>query len=161
MNEHAKHNGSAGKTNGTDGQARDFLTVIIANQRFGLPILQVHDVLGRQKVTKIPLAPPEVAGSLNLRGRIVTAIDVRRRLGLAPNENKTNEMSVVVEHEAELYSLVIDNVGDVMQLHDRDFEGNPATLDPLWREVSLGIYRLHEELLVTLDVPKLLDSVQN
>ncbi len=143
-------------------ESRDFLTIIIAGQRFGIPILQVQDVLGEQTVTKVPLAPPEVAGSLNLRGRIVTAIDVRCRLGIEPqNDADKSEMGVVVEHENELYSLIIDQVGDVLKLKDKNFESTPATLDPLWREISSGIYRLDEELLVILDVPKFVSSVHS
>ncbi len=144
---------------------KDFLTILIAGQRFGIPILQVQDVLGEQNVTNVPLAPPEVAGSLNLRGRIVTAIDVRRRLGISPIERDTaeaeKEMSVVVENDNELYSLIIDEVGDVLSLEDETFENNPATLDPMWREVSQGIYRLDGELLVVLDVPKFLNTVHS
>ena len=93
--------------------ARDFLTITIANQLFGIPVLQVQDVLGSQKVTKIPLAPPEIAGALNLRGRIVTALDVRQKLGLEPRAKGEKNMSVVVEFHNELFSLVIDKVGDV------------------------------------------------
>ncbi|MCB1556245.1 MAG: chemotaxis protein CheW [Alphaproteobacteria bacterium] len=141
------------------GPSEDYLTVMIAGQMFGIPVLQVQDVLGQQKVTRIPLAPAEVAGSLNLRGRIVTAIDVRRRLGMDPDAEKHKEMSVVVEHENELYSLVIDDVGDVLTLYNKDFDANPATLDPVWREISMGIYRLKDRLLVVLDVPKLLNTV--
>jgi len=139
--------------------ASDFLTITIANQVFGIPVLQVQDVLGSQKVTHIPLARPEIAGSLNLRGRVVTAIDVRCRLNLPKREDKQKEMSVVVEHDNELYSLIIDEVGDVMSLQNSDFENSPPTLDPLWCEVSAGIYRLEKELLVVLDVSKLLDTV--
>lgn len=144
-------------------QSKDYLTIIIAGQMFGVPVLQVQDVLGTQKVTRIPLAPPEVAGSLNLRGRIVTAIDVRKRLGLeaaASDAAPAKNMSVVVEHENELYSLVIDRVGDVLTLYDKDFEHNPPTLDPLWRGVSQGIYRLDKQLLVILDVARLIDSIR-
>lgn len=143
-----------------NGQAKDFLTVMIAGQRFGIPILQVQDVLGEQKVTHIPLAPPEVAGSLNLRGRIVTAINMRKRLDI---ENTSSEaqsnMSVVVEHDNELYSLIIDAIGDVMTLKNRAFEPTPATLDATWREIASGIYRLDGELLVVLDVPKFLNTI--
>lgn len=142
------------------GNSQNFLTVIVAGQRFGIPILQVQDVLGQQRVTRVPLAPAEVAGSLNLRGRIVTAIDVRKRLSLAPRDaSQAKEMSVVVEHENELYSLVIDQVGDVLMLEDDTFENTPGTLDPLWREISSGVYRLKGELLVILDVPKFLNTV--
>ena len=108
---------------------KEFLTIKIDGQMFGIPILQVQDVLGEIKVTRIPLAPPQVSGSLNLRGRIVTAIDVRKCLGLTPLENTERRMSVVVMHDDELYSLIIDNVGDVLTLQDKDFEQNPATLD--------------------------------
>ncbi|MCD8563036.1 MAG: chemotaxis protein CheW [Alphaproteobacteria bacterium] len=141
-------------------RSSDFLTIMIGDQTFGIPVLQVQDVLGEQKVTKIPLAPPEVAGSLNLRGRIVTAINVRKRLGLPENDNKSGkQMSVVVEHDNEFYSLIIDRVGDVLSLTDDTFEKNPSTLDPLWREISSGIYRLSDKLLIVMDVPKFLNSV--
>jgi purine-binding chemotaxis protein CheW len=140
----------------------DFLTMIIADQIFGIPILQVQDVLGPHKVTKVPLSPPAVAGSLNLRGRIVTSIDVRVCLGLPPKEKSNaddRDMSIVVEHNNELYSLKIDEIGDVMGLHERDYERNPATLAPLWRSVSAGIYRLENKLLVVFDIPKLLETI--
>lgn len=147
-------------TTANETDIQEFLTIIIAGQRFGIPVLQVQDVLGHQKVTKIPLAPPEVAGSLNLRGRIVTAIDVRRRMGLEKNEDETSQMGVVVEKGNELYSLIIDRVGDVMALNSSEIENNPATLDPLWHEVSAGIYRLENELLVLMDIDKFLDIVK-
>lgn len=142
-------------------ETRDFLTINIAGQMFGVPILQVQDVLGEQRITRIPLAPKQIAGSLNLRGRIVTAIDVRACLGLPPLEERITDMSVVVEYDSELYSLIIDNVGDVLSLPDSKFEANPPTLDPTWRSVSLGIYRLSNMLLVVLDIPKLLTSLQH
>ncbi len=130
---------------------------MIAGQLFGIPVLQVQDVLGQQNVTRIPLAPPQVAGALNLRGRIVTAINVRRCLGLEDlAETNKKSMSVVVENDGELYSLIIDSVGDVLSLKESAFESNPPTLDLLWRSVSLGVYRLDGKLLVILDVTKLL-----
>ena len=140
-------------------RTKDYLTINIADQRFGIPVLQVQDVLREQTVTKIPLAPPEVAGSLNLRGRIVTAINVRRRLGLPPLENGKPCMSVVVEHQNELYSLIIDSVGDVLSLDGQQFEKSPNTLDPLWREISTGIFQLEDELLIIVDVSKLLENL--
>ena len=135
----------------------DYVTMTIADQLFGIPVLQVQDVLGPQRITKIPLAPSEVAGSLNLRGRIVTAIDVRLRLGLEPKPRTDHDMSIVVDHNGELYSLMVDSVGEVLSVSDREYERNPATLDPLWRDISVGIYRLDENLLVVLDVSRLLD----
>ncbi len=137
--------------------SHDYVTMTIAEQVFGIPVLQVQDVLGQQRITRIPLAPPEVAGSLNLRGRIVTAIDVRLRLNLPPRPKDKPGMSIVVDHQGELYSLMVDMVGEVLSLSNQDFERSPATLDPRWREVSLGIYRLNNQLLVVLDVPRLLN----
>jgi purine-binding chemotaxis protein CheW len=94
----------------------DFVTMMISDQLFGIPVLQVQDVLGNQRITRIPLAPPEVAGSLNLRGRIVTAIDVRLRLGLPARPKDKPGMSIVVDLRGELYSLMVDGVGEVLSL---------------------------------------------
>jgi purine-binding chemotaxis protein CheW len=140
----------------SSGGPRDFVSIVIGGQLFGIPVLQVQDVLGPQRITRIPLAPPEVAGSLNLRGRIVTAIDIRTRLGLPELEDGKKRMSVVVDHGGELYSLMVDSVGEVLSLSEASFERNPATLDQRWREVSAGIYRLDSTLLVVLDVARLL-----
>ena len=141
----------------SSGGNLDFVTMTIAGQLFGIPVLQVQDVLGHQRITRIPLAPPEVAGSLNLRGRIVTAIDVRLRLGLPGRDKGKPEMSIVVDLRGELYSLIVDAVGEVLSLSTDDFERNPATLDARWREVSTGIYRLNNQLMVVLDVSRLLN----
>jgi purine-binding chemotaxis protein CheW len=137
----------------------DLITLTIAGHQFGIPVLQVQDVLGPQRVTRVPLAPPEVGGSLNLRGRIVTAIDVRLRLGLPPRPKDKPGMSIVVELYGELYSLMVDEVGEVMSLSPEDFERTPATLDVRWRELSSGIYRLNGTLLIVLEVDRLLASL--
>lgn len=114
-------------------------------------------MLGPQRLTRVPLAPAEVAGSLNLRGRIVTAIDVRIRLGLPPRPDDVKGMSVVVKSDGKLYSLMIDQVGEVLTLDRNSFrEANPPTLDPRWREVSKGIFRLKDKLMVVIDVAQLL-----
>lgn len=142
-------------------ETQDYVTMYIEGQLFGIPVLTVQDVLGPQKITRIPLAPREVAGSLNLRGRIVTAIDVRLRLGLPQASEENKGMSVVVDQSGELYSLMVDQVGEVLSLPVAKFERNPPTLDPMWREFSAGIYRLEDKLLVVLDVAKLLDFNKN
>jgi purine-binding chemotaxis protein CheW len=139
---------------------RELLTLNVGEQIFGIPILQVQDVLGPQKITRVPLAPTAIAGSLNLRGRIVTAINMRACLGMAESDADARTMSVVVENQGELYSLMIDRVGDVMNLPYSDFEKNPATLNPQWRALCQGIYRLKDKLLVVLDVPRLLEGLQ-
>jgi purine-binding chemotaxis protein CheW len=134
----------------------DFVTLTIADQMFGIPVLEVRDVLGPQNIAHVPLAPPEIAGALNLRGRIVTAIDMRIRLGLPPRDDSGQSMSIVVDHGGELYSLIVDKVGEVMSLSASDVEKNPPTLDPQWRDVSEGIYRLKEQLLIALSIQRFL-----
>jgi purine-binding chemotaxis protein CheW len=154
----APRTGAAGPTGfavaGREGEV--FLTLTVAGQPCAVPVLAVRDVLGAQAITRIPLAPPEVAGGLNLRGRIVTAIDLRRRLGLPPRAAGEGAMSVVVEQQGELYSLLADAVGEVVPLPRGGFAANPPTLDPLWREVSRGVHRQEDRLLVMLDVERVL-----
>lgn len=135
---------------------KQFVTMYIDGQLFGIPVLQVQDVLSPQKITPVPLAPKEVAGSLNLRGRIVTAIDVRVRLGIADRNAEEKSMSVVVDYNGEFYSLIIDQVGEVMTLKADAFEKTPATLDARWLDVANGVYRLENKLLIVIDVKRLL-----
>jgi purine-binding chemotaxis protein CheW len=145
------------KTSSASTEApREYVSMTVAGQLFGIPVLTVQDVLGEQRITCVPLALPEVAGTLNLRGRIVTAIDMRRRLRLPPRE-KGAAMNVVVDRSGELYSLIVDSVGEVLSLPAEQFERNPSTLEATWREVSVGVYRLENGLMVVLDVEKLLD----
>lgn len=146
-------------TSKSEAAGRDFeeyVTITINGQWFGIPVLSVQDVLVAQKMTPIPLAPPEVAGALNLRGRIVTAIDVRRRLGLPDRGKDEASMSVVVDHDGELYSLMVDSVGEVLSLPSAECERNPSTLDQVWKDVSAGVYQLEGKLLLVLDVDRLL-----
>ena len=145
----------------TAAETSELLTVYLDDQIFGLPILQVQDVLNVMSMTRVPLAPPEIAGALNLRGRIVTAIQVRQRMGLPPAPETKKAMSIVVEFEEELYSLIFDRVGEVMHLRATDYEPNPSTLDPKFRDVADGIYRLSDRLLVVVDIPKLLRGIGN
>lgn len=137
--------------------AREFVSMTVAGQLFGIPVLTVQDVLGEQRITRVPLALPEVAGTLNLRGRIVTAIDMRRRLGLEARPPEITGMNVVVDRAGELYSLIVDSVGEVLSLDADLYERNPSTLEAGWREFSVGVYRLQNELMVVLDVAQLLN----
>lgn len=144
-----------------DDPACDYVTMTIAGQTFGIPVLAVRDVLAAQRITRVPLAPPEIAGSLNLRGRIATAVDMRRRLGTAPKELAELTMSVVVECDGELYSLIVDEVGDVLSISRNAYELNPITLNASWRDISAGLYRLEDKLLVILEVERLIGSLAN
>jgi len=133
-----------------------YVTLTVADQLCGVPVSGVRDVLGDQAIHRIPLAPPEIAGSLNLRGRIVTAIDVRRRLRLPPAPPGTPRMSVVAERGGELYALLVDEVREVLSLPAGELAENPPTLGGAWAEHSSGIYRLADQLLVVLDIGRLL-----
>jgi purine-binding chemotaxis protein CheW len=137
-----------------------FVTVMTAGQLFGLALERVRDVFVPQGLSSVPLAPPEVAGLLNLRGRIVTALDLRRRLGLPPREEGKPAVAVGIEERGELYGIVADRVGDVLWLKPSHYETNPANLDPRWAKICSGVYRLDDELMVVLDVDKVLDFSQ-
>ena len=137
--------------------SEEFVTFTIAGQLFGISVLQIQDVLNSCHITPIPLAPPEITGSLNLRGRVVTAIDVRRRLGLPARPSDADSMGIVAENEGELYCLMVDAVGEVLALSQSAFERNLPTFDAEFRVFSEGIYRLDDQLLVVLDVKRLLD----
>ncbi len=132
------------------------VTLTVGDQLCGVPVLAVRDVLGEQTITRIPLAPPEIAGSLNLRGRIVTAIDLRQRLRLPTAPPGQPRMSVVADQGGELYALLVDQVSEVLSLDASAFERNPPTLEKTWAAFSTGIFRLDGRLLVVLDVAKLL-----
>ena len=138
----------------------NFVTFVIADQMFGIPVLSVQDILTPDRIAAVPLAPPEVKGSINLRGRIVTVIDVRVRLGLKGRPDDLNNMGVTVEHQNELYTLLVDAVGDVVGLSSEYYENIPSTLDSLWREFSTGVYRLDDRLMVVLDVERLLNLTE-
>lgn len=149
---------SKSRNSGSDSErTEEFVTFTIAGQLFGIPVLQIQDVLSSYRITRIPLAPPEITGSLNLRGRVVTAIDVRLRLGLPPRPADADSMSIVAENEGELYSLMVDSVGEVLALAQSAYERNLPTLDAKFRAFSDGIYRLDNQLLVVLDVNRMLD----
>ncbi len=141
----------------SDVAGEALVTLSVADQLCGIPVLGVRDVLRHQAITRIPLASRDTAGSLNLRGRIVTAIDLRHRLHLPPSpEGGPTRMSVVVEQGGDLYALLVDEVAEVIAPPPGTFERNPATLPPAWATVSAGVYRLDGRLLLRLDVARLL-----
>lgn len=137
-------------------ESQMYVTMRIDGQLFGISVRHVRDVLRQQKVSSIPLAPKEVAGSLNLRGRIVTVIDVRSRLGHMPREEDGKNMFVVVELKGELYSLKVDMVGEVLTVPDGSIEKPPAHLDASWKDIATGIHKLSGELLIIANVQTIL-----
>lgn len=134
----------------------ELVSIWLDKQLVGIPVSQVQDILGPQRITRVPRSATEIAGVLNLRGRIVTAIDLRVRLGMPPRPEGAETMSVVVDHKGELYSLVIDEVGEVLEAPLDRFESDTGSLSSDWREVAAGVFRLDEKLLVLLDVGRLL-----
>lgn len=141
---------------GDHAQTQGLVSIRVGEATFGVPVLSVQDVIAPVRIDIVPLAPPDVAGSLNLRGRIVTAIDVRKRLGLSPRELDAPHMSVIVDRSGELYALQVDDVGDVLWLAVAEREPAPITLTPDWRAVCDGLYRLEGELMLVLDVERVL-----
>jgi purine-binding chemotaxis protein CheW len=139
-------------------QVIEYVTVMIGDQLFGLPISRVQDVFMPDRVTRVPLSGPEIAGVLNLRGRIVTAIDMRRRLGLPPRTDDKPAMAVGIESKGESYGLLIDTVGEVMKLGEDTRESNPVNLDSRLSRVSGGVHRLEGQLMVILDVDHVLNT---
>jgi purine-binding chemotaxis protein CheW len=139
------------------GSAVEYVTVMIGGHLFGLPISRVQDVFMPERMARVPLAPTEIAGVLNLRGRIVTAIDMHCRLRLGKREEGRQAMAVGIEFKGESYGLLIDSVGEVMKLVESAREPNPVNLDPHLARVSAGVHRLDGQLLVILDVDRLLD----
>jgi purine-binding chemotaxis protein CheW len=135
----------------------EFVTVWIGSQLFGLPITQVHDVFMVDRLTRVPLAPPEIAGVLNLRGRVVTTIDMRRRLDLPPREEARNQMAVGIEYRGESYGVLIDSVGEVLKIAAANREPNPVNLDPRWAQVADGVVQLEGRLMIVLAVDRVLE----
>ncbi len=136
---------------------KEYVTAIVGGQQFGLPILRVQDVFKPERVTRVPLAPPEIAGVLNLRGRIVTLVDLRQRLDLPPRADEKPQMAIGVEWRNESYGLLIDSIGEVLKLDDEARESNPVNLNEGLARMSAGIHRLDEQLLMILDVERVLD----
>ncbi len=134
------------------------VTFKINDQSFGIPILQVQDIVEPRMITPVPLAPSAIAGVMNLRGRIVTVINLRRCLGLKDRSDTSRHMSITVEFKGDLYTMLVDEIGDVCDLPQRDFESPPATLAESLRQLCTGIFRLKNDLLVVLDVDRVLDS---
>jgi len=134
----------------------EFVTVTVAGQMLGLPISRVHDVFVVSEMTTVPLAPPEIAGLLNLRGRVVTAVSLRRRLGLADAGNTERRMAVGLENHGEAYGLLVDEVGEVLKLDPDDMQPNPVHMNRGWVGLSQGVHQLRDKLLIILDVDAVL-----
>jgi len=137
-----------------DGESQ-FVTAAVGGQLVGLPIERVQDVFIPDRLTRVPLAPPEIAGLLNVRGRIVTLVDMRQRLGSVRRNERP--LAIGIEHDGEFYGLLVDQIGEVLNLPAAQAEENPINLDSRLAAVSVGIYRLDTQLMVVLDVNRVLE----
>jgi purine-binding chemotaxis protein CheW len=134
--------------------SKKFCTFRLENYLFGLDVLQVQEIMRNLEFTKIPLAPPVIEGLINLRGQILTAIDMRVRLDLPPRDTARSPIHVVVCCDDGAVSLLVDVIGDMMDLPDADCEPPPDTIPGRARDLICGVYKLEKQLLLVLDVKK-------
>jgi len=130
---------------------RQYCTFFLGEQYFGIDVLEVQEVIRYLEMTRVPLAPAVVRGLINLRGQIITAIDLRRRLELPDRPNGQLPVNVVVSTDDGAVSLLVDEIGDVLQVPESSFELLPETVRGTARELIRGAYKLEERLLLILD----------
>jgi purine-binding chemotaxis protein CheW len=138
-------------------EPRQFCTFFLDGLRFGVDVQKVQEVVPYQEMTRVPLAPPTVRGLLNLRGQIVTGIDLRRRLDLADRPAASLPMNLVLRGEDNPVSFLVDKIGEVIEVQADTCERPPETLQGRVRELIQGVYPLPDELLLVLDTTKTLD----
>jgi purine-binding chemotaxis protein CheW len=138
-----------------------FSTFFVADLFFGVDVLNVQEVLRFQHMTPVPQAPRVIEGLINLRGQIVTAIDMRRRLGLPPRAGDKSPMNMVVRTSDGAVSLLVDEIGDVLDMDAATYERPPENLDPAAREIIRGVYKLKGRLLLVLDAERTAELTAN
>jgi purine-binding chemotaxis protein CheW len=137
---------------------RQYCTFLLNGHYFGIEVMKVQEVIRYQEMTRVPLAPAVVRGLINLRGQIVTAIDLRRRLDLPDRPAGEAPVNVVVRTDDGAVSLLVDAIGEVVQVPEKAFERPPETLRGAARELIRGAYKLDGRLLLALDLDRLLDA---
>lgn len=149
---------SAGVETEAKRGSKQYATFSVSDLFFGVEVLSVQEVLRFQQMTAVPKADRVIQGLINLRGQIVTAFDLRRRLAMEDRDPERTPMNVVVRTEDGVVSLSVDEIGDVIEVSDEDFEPPPETITPLTREVLEGVYKLPDRLLLVLSTEKVLKS---
>ena len=143
-------------------EEHQYCTFYVDGHYFGLEVLHVQEIIRYQEMTRVPLAPPVVRGLINLRGQIVTAIDLRRRLELGDRPPDDLPLNVVVRTDDGAVSLLVDEIGDVLEVPEKLFERPPETLKAMARQLIRGAYKLKDRLLLILDAERTVDvSGQN
>lgn len=135
-------------------ESKQYCTFFLDGLFFGVEVLKVQEVIRYQEMTGVPLAARTIQGLINLRGQIVTAIDLRRRLDLPARGASELPMNVVVRTDDGAVSLLVDDIGDVVEIQDDARERPPETLRGIARELVTGVYKLKERLLLILDTEK-------
>ena len=141
--------------------AHQFCTFYVDGQFFGVPVQQVQEVIRYQEMTRVPLVPRVIRGLINLRGQIVVAIDVRRRLNAPERLGDQLPMNVVVRTGDGAVSLLVDEIGDVLEVQDATFEPPPETLQNASRELVVGVHKLPRQLLLVLDIEKVVNGTDS
>ena len=137
-------------------ETTQFCTFFLNGFFFGVEVLKVQEVIRYQKMTRVPMAPDTIEGLINLRGQIVTAVDLRRRLEFSARPEGELPMNVVIQTNDGAVSLLVDEMGDVIEVQGEDFERPPETLKGAARELVNGVYKLKDRLLLVLDTNKAL-----
>lgn len=142
-------------------QPRQYSTFYVSDLFFGVDVLNVQEVLRYQEMTRVPLAPDVIEGLINLRGQIVTAVDLRKRLNVRPRDNSNTPMNIVVRSEEGAVSLLVDEISDVLTVNQATYEPPPQNLPPEQRELIDGLYKLDGRLLLILNTDRVLQIKTN
>ncbi len=137
--------------------SHQYSTFYVADRLYGIDVTMVQEITKKMTITKVPLAPPFVYGLINLRGQIATAVGLRELFILAKDENVQDQMNVVCKDEGMLLSLVIDRIGDVIEVEDKDFEPTPDTINNSVGRFMSGVYKIPGQLLSIIDVKKIIE----
>lgn len=137
---------------------QQFCTFFLKDQFFGVPVQQVQEVIRYQEMTRVPLVPQVIRGLINLRGQIVMAVDLRRRFGMEERPESQLPMNVVVRTDDGAVSFLVDEIGDVLEADEENFERPPETLQGQARELVRGVYKLQERLMLVLDTEQAVSS---
>ena len=136
---------------------KEFCTFYLDDLFFGIDVLKVQEIIRYQEMTPVPLAPPVVRGLINLRGQVVTAMDLRRRLGLAQRSSSSLPMNVIIRTEDDTVSFLVDEIGDVVEPQESTFEPPPETIRGSVRQLIDGVYKLEGQLLLVMDAERTMD----
>lgn len=143
-----KHSSDSNNHSESAGERKQLVTFKSDRYWFGIDVMRVQEVLSSVQMTVVPTAPEVIRGLINLRGQIITAIDIRKALNLPPVEREQSSMNVVVRSEDETLSLLVDEIGDVMDVNPQQFEETPRSISALWGSMVYGVYKLENSLLL-------------